>query len=400
MNMKRAWWIIVVVVLVGGAVFFFVRSKNSKPEPQFTTQPVSKGDVVQRVTATGTLSATVTVTVGAQISGRITDLPVDFNSQVKKGSVLAKIDPDLFNAALAQSKANERAAMANISKAKATAADAERQLKRAKELADQKLVAQADLDTAQANFDIAQAGIEAAEAAGAQARAQREQAQVNLTYTTITSPIDGVIISRAVEVGQTVASSYQTPTLFTIAEDLKRMKIDTSVAEADVGKLKEGTDVTFAVDAFPQRKFAGKVRQIRNAATITSNVVTYDAVIDVENSELLLRPGMTANVTFVVQEADGVLRVPNAALRFKLETMGKMDGVPPPPAGSRVVTVLRDGKPERTVISTGITDGSFTEVVSGLQAGELVVTDKIGAAGAGKSRGGGGAPAGGPPRMF
>lgn len=398
--MKRAWWVVIGVLVVAAGAFLFLRSRNKRPDVQFVTAPVSRGDVVQRVTATGTLSATVTVTVGAQVSGRISELDVDYNSPVKKGQVLAKIDPDLFLAALSQSKANERAANANVSKAKATSADAKRQLDRSKELASQKLVAQADLDTAQANFDIAQASVEAAEAAAAQARAQREQAQVNLQYTTIVSPIDGQVISRAIEMGQTVASSLQTPTLFTIAEDLRHMQIDTAVAEADIGKLKEGLEVSFTVDAFPQQRFAGKVRQIRNAATVTSNVVTYDAVIDVENPQLLLRPSMTANVTFVVQQADDVLRVPNAALRFKLEPVGKLDGVAPPPAGSRVVTVLRDGRPERVAVVTGITDGSFTEVVSGLSAGDLVVTDKSlggAAAGSGARQGGSG---GRPPRMF
>ena len=398
--MRRVWWVLLAVAVVGTGTFLFFRSKNAKPEVQFVTAPVSQGDIVQRVTATGTLSATVTVTVGAQVSGRIAELNVDFNSPVKKGQVLAKIDPDLFTTALNQAKANERAANANVTKAKATAADAQRQLTRSQELFAQKLVAQADLDTAQANADIAAAGVEAAEAASAQARAMREQAQVNLQYTTIISPIDGVVISRAIEVGQTVASSLQTPTLFTIAEDLRRMKIDTAVAEADVGKLKEGAAVTFTVDAFPQQKFAGTVRQIRNAATVTSNVVTYDAVIDVENPDLVLRPSMTANVTFVVQQADDVLRVPNAALRFKMEPVGKLDGVPPPPKGSRLVTVLRDGRPERVAVVTGLTDGSFTEVVSGLSAGDLVVTDRSGAAGAGGQRRSSGGAGGPPPRMF
>lgn len=389
--------------LVGGGIWYF-KSKGSDAAPQFVTAPVSKGDIVSRVTATGTLSALVTVQVGTQVSGRIQTLSADFNSTVKKGQVLAKLDPELFNAAVAQASANERAASANVTKAKAQAADSDRKLVRAAQLAAQKLIAPADLDAAQAEVDVAMATIESAEASLAQARAQRQTAQVNLAYTTVSSPIDGTIISRAVDVGQTVAASLSSPTLFTIAENLTRMQVDTSVAEADVGKLKEGLEATFTVDAFPNRRFTGKVRQIRYAATVVSNVVTYDAVIDVPNPELLLRPGMTANVTFITQEADDVLRVPNAALRFRLEPVGKLDGVPPPAPGTRMVTILLDGKPKRVAVTTGITDGTFTEIVSGLEAGALVVTDRSGAGGKGgaPSGSGGGRPGGtaGMGRMF
>ncbi len=388
--MKRAVVVGIGVVVVAGAaaLVWVFKPKSADAEPQFVTAQVSKGDIVSRVTATGTLSALVTVQVGTQVSGRIQTLSADFNATVKKGQVLAKLDPELLNAALAQANANERAAAANVSKAKAQAADAQRKWKRASELAAQKLIAPADLDAAQAEVDVATATIEAAEASLSQARAGRQTAQVNLAYATITSPIDGTIISRAVDVGQTVAASLSSPTLFTIAENLTHMQVDTSVAEADVGKLKEGLEATFSVDAFPNRRFNGKVRQIRYAATVVSNVVTYDAVIDVENPELVLRPGMTANVTFVTQQADDVLRVPNAALRFRLEAVGKLDGIAPPRPGTRLVTVLKDGKTERVAIVTGITDGSFTEVVSGLDEGALVVTDRTSGA---KGTGGAGA---------
>lgn len=395
--MKRALYIGLVVVAVAGTAFFvWKRGAGPADKPQFLTADVSRGDIVSRVTATGTLSALVTVEVGTQVSGRIQSLSADFNSAVKKGEVLAKLDPELFAAALSQANANERAAQANVTKAKAQAIEAQRAFSRTQELSRKDYVAKAELDTAEAAYEVAKANIEAAEAALAQARAQRQQAQVNLAYTTVTSPIDGTIISRAVDVGQTVAASLQSPTLFTIAENLSRMQVETSVAEADVGKLKEGADASFTVDAFPNRRFVGKVRQIRYAATVVSNVVTYPAIIDVENPELLLRPGMTANVTFVTQEALDVVKVPNAALRFRLEPppgmQKKMDGVPPLPAGARAVTVLRDGRPERVAVVTGLTDGSFTEVVSGLHEGDVVVTDKLGAAttgGAGRAGGGG-----------
>lgn len=385
---------VVLVGVAGGAVF--LKSRSEPELPQFITAKVARGDVVSRVTATGTLSATVTVVVGTQVSGRIATLAADFNSQVKKNDVLATIDPQLFIAALAQSSANEKAALANVVKARAQFADATRKLRRATELAEQKLIAPADLDTAQAEADVAKATIDAAQAAVSQARAQRQQSQVNLGYTTITSPIDGIIISRAVDVGQTVAASLSSPTLFTIAEDLTQMEVHTNVAEADVGKLKQDLWASFTVDAFPNRRFNGRIRQIRYAAQVVSNVVTYDAVIDVENPELLLRPSMTANVTFITQESKDVLKVPNAALRFRFEPMGKTDAVAAPRSGTRAVTVLRQGQPQRVAVATGVTDGSFTEVLNGLEEGEEVVTDR--AEGSTKS----GSPrSGGPPtRLF
>lgn len=405
-----AWPKVVAVggVLLAGSVGVGVwwKARGTPEAPQFVTVNVARGDVVARVTATGTLSATVTVQVGTQVSGRIQTLSADFNSEVKKGQVLATIDPQLFNAALAQATANEKAALANVAKARAQAADSERKLRRASELAAQKLIAPADLDAAQADFEVAKATIDAAEASVAQSRAQRQQAQVNLGYTTITSPIDGTIISRAVDVGQTVAASLASPTIFTIAEKLTVMQVHTNVAEADVGKLKQDLPATFSVDAFANRRFAGHIRQIRYAAQVVSNVVTYDAVIDVENPELLLRPGMTANVTFITQEAKDVLKVPNAALRFKFDAMAKTDEVPAPKPGTRAVTVLREGKPRRVAVVTGVTDGSFTEVLSGLEEGEPVVTDRTGGPGtrgSGSGTRGGAAPggSGGPPtRLF
>lgn len=387
---------VLVAAVVGGGAWWKLRSR---PEaPQFVTATVGRGDVVSRVTATGTLSATVTVQVGTQVSGRIQTLKADFNSLVKKGDVLATIDPQLFNAALEQATANEKAARANVAKAKAVAAESRRKLKRARELAAEKLIAPADLDAAQAEAESADASVDAAQAAVAQAGAQRRQAQSNLSYTTITSPIDGIIITRAVDVGQTVAASLASPTLFTIAENLASVQVHTNVAEADVGKLRAGLEATFTVDAFPNRRFSGRILQIRYAPQVVSNVVTYDAVLDVENPELLLRPGMTANVTFITQEAKDVLTVPNAALRFRLDpTNNRKDEAR---QGQRTVTVLREGKPARVPVKTGVTDGSFTEVLSGLTQGELVVTDRAGEGGTrpGTNTGGsGGRP---PPRLF
>lgn len=383
------WILGSVLVAVAGGALMFSRATSSGEKPlAFVTAPVERGNIVGKVTATGTLSALVTVQVGTQVSGRLKTLFVDFNSQVKKGQVLAQIDPELFQAALAQAKANTQAAEGNLARAKAQSADSERKLSRARQLAEQKLIAQADLDSALGESEMSKASIQAAEGSLAQARAQRHQAEVNVSYTTITSPIDGTVVSRNVDVGQTVAASLSAPTLFTIAENLSRMQVDTNVAEADVGKLKEGLEAVFSVDAFSNRPFRGRIRQIRFAAQVVSNVVTYDAVIDVDNPQLLLRPGMTANVTFVYAKADEVLRVPNAAMRFRLDptaARGSLGGGSRRRAGSdggawvppgRSVFVLKDAVPVSVPVQTGITDGSFTEITSGIEEGELVIVDR------------------------
>lgn len=349
--------------------------------PRYTTVKVDRGPVIGRVTATGTVSALVTVQVGAQVSGRIQTLNADFNSKVTKGQVLAKLDPSLFEAALLMTQANEKAALAGLTRSQAQEKDTQRRLTRARTLADQKLVPTADLEGAQAEVEVAQANIQASEAAVAQARAARQQAQVNLAYTTITSPIDGTVVSRAVDVGQTVAASLQAPTLFTIAENLSKMQVDTNVAEADVGKLSDGMEANFSVDAFPNRVFKGHIRQIRYAPQVVQNVVTYDAVIDVANDELLLRPGMTANVTFIYARADDALRVPNAALRFRADAE-LMRKVTKPEPGNRIVWVLDSDAPTPVTVKVGLSDGSVTVVEGELAAGAQVVTDKASADGA------------------
>lgn len=375
-----------------------------KSEYKLETAKLERGRIVAKVTATGTVSALVTVQVGSQVSGRVAALGADFNSQVKKGDHIAKIDPQLFQAAVEQARANLQAAQGGLARARAQAVDAQRQADRARALAEKKLVAQADLDTAQSNADALLAQVQASEGTVAQARAALHQAEVNLGYTDIRSPINGVVISRSVDVGQTVAASLQAPTIFTIAEDLKKMQVDTSVAEADVGRLEPGMAATFTVDAFPSQVFKGKVRQIRNAPQTVQNVVTYDAVIDVENPDLKLRPGMTANVTFTYAEKEDVLKVPNAALRFKPppgllaeggagrggNAAAGASGAPrgdgargggrgPETPDRRTVWVVREGKPAPIRIKTGISDGSTTEVVEGeLQAGAEVVTDSVG----------------------
>ncbi len=418
-NVRLAGVVVLVAAVAGGGWWGYRAWK--KPAPvKYETAAADRGAVIAKVTATGTLSALVTVQVGSQVSGRIQQLLVDFNSPVEAGQVIAKIDPQLFEAAAAQARANHTAAIANRTKAEVQARDAERQFQRTRALAEKKLIAPADLDAAATSYDAAKAGVAAAASAVAQAAAALHQAEVNLAYTTIVSPIHGIVISRSVDVGQTVAASLQAPTLFVIAEDLRKMQVDTSVSEADIGKLEAGMDASFTVDAFPGERFHGKVRQIRNAAQTVQNVVTYDVVLDVDNAELKLRPGMTANVTFVYAEKHDVLRVPNAALRFRppvsLAAKGKDEGGTTKAAGSRrggggaAAGEGGGGPPRRTVwrlesqhpvavpVVTGLSDGSVTEVVDGaLREGDLLVTDAPGSAGA--SSAGGGARRGGGPRI-
>jgi HlyD family secretion protein len=426
MTRARIGLIVLAVVVVAGIVVWRVRASQQAQRPSFVTTAVEKGNIVGRVTATGTLSALVTVQVGTQVSGRIAALGADFNSPVKKGQLLAKIDPLLFEAAVASARANEQAAVGTLEQAKAQAVNTHLQYVREKALAEQKLVAQADLDTAFAADQSAIAAVAVAVGSLAQARAQLNQAGINLGYTNIYAPTDGTVVSRAVDVGQTVAASLAAPTIFTIAADLTKMQVDTNVAEADVGKLKEGLPSTFSVDAFPGRTFSGRIRQIRFAPQVVTNVVTYDAVIDVDNPELLLRPGMTANVTFIFARADDVLKLPNAALRFRLDGAGAGSGAgggagaearrgggddggvrrhrPELTGDQKRVWVLRDEGPKPAVFEAGLSDGSFTEVRGGeLVEGDQVIVDRqAGADGArpGGSGGPGGASGGGMRRMF
>ena len=417
MKKKRAIVITSIAVLAAGAGL--VLSLGLSPgkqggELRFTTTALSKGRIAAKVTATGTLSALVTVQVGSQVSGRIKSLHADFNSQVKKGDLLATIDPQLFDAALEQARANAAAAKGELQAAQIRAADADRQYQRAKSLAERNLIAQAELDAAQVAMQAARAAVVAAEGRLAQNRATLRQAKVNLAYTKIFSPIDGVVISRNVDVGQTVAASLSAPTLFVLGEDLRKMQIDTSVSETDIGKLRAGMPAIFTVGAFPGERFKGTVRQIRNAPQSVLGVVSYDAVIDVTNPDLKLRPGMTATVTLIYAEKDDALRVPNAALRFRPPTEvlatvvsdsakanvaqaqggagGEGGGGKVEKASSdgkkkkkekgekessdRRVWVLADGQPQPVPVTLGISDGSYTEVSSDrLREGDQVITD-------------------------
>src|SRR3990172_9273137 len=409
-SMKRRLlrpWLLVLVVVADAAAVFAWRSSAPRPTTTFETARGDRG----RIAAKGTLSALVTVQVGSQVSGRVSALYADFNARVRKGQLIARIDPQLFQAAVEQARANYFAARGNLAKAKAQEVEARRQHRRSEALAREKLIAQADLDTAEANAEVAKAQVDASQGAVEQSRAALHQAEVNLAYTSIVSPTGGIVISRNVDVGQTVAASLQAPTLFVIAEDLAKMQVDTSVAEADVGRLRDGMPATFTVDAYPSEIFSGVVRQIRNSPQTVQNVVTYDAVVDVANPDLKLRPGMTANVTFVYAERDDVVRVPNAALRFR-PPPGAVAAAPPSDrsegsrgsaAGSapaengrnatgpdhRTIWVLKGEQPSPVRVRTGISDGSLTEVVQGeLRPGDTVVTDAAGSSGTSKGSGG------------
>ena len=294
-------FIFVIIAIAAGGVWYL--NHGGGDTTQYQAAPVTRGDLAQAVTATGTLNPVLNVTVGSQVSGRIIRLNVDYNSEVKSNEVIAEIDPSTYQAQLNQSQANLANVKANLSLQTAN-------LKRAAELFTNNLIASSDYDTALAQWEQASAQVKIQEAAVTNAVA-------NLNYCKILSPVDGVVISRAVELGQTVASSFSTPTMFNIANDLTKMQIDANISEADIGMVAEGQNVTFTVDAFPDGKFTGKVIQIRNSPTTVQNVVTYDTVIAVGNPELKLRPGMTANASIISAEHPGVLRIPNAAFRFR-----------------------------------------------------------------------------------
>jgi len=335
--------IIFIVLLVGGFIFYRWKGQNGMNQ-KFRTIKVERGEISTTVTATGTINPVITVLVGSQVSGTIKALYADFNSRVKEGQVIAQIDPAILDAQVEQARANVlnaqanvlnaqanlKSAQANVEKAEVAVSDAKRTLDRNRPLVERKVIAQSVFDTAQTNYDSAVAQQEVAKAQSESAKSQVEStkaqveqtkaalklAETNLRYTTIRSPVNGVVISRNVDVGQTVAASLQAPTLFTIAKDLTQMQVDTNMSEADIGKIVGGQEATFTVDAYPERTFQGRVFEIRNAPQVIQNVVTYDVVIQVDNKELRLKPGMTANVTIVVAHREGVLRVPNAALRY------------------------------------------------------------------------------------
>ena len=369
------------LALIGAGLAVYLSGfKPRVTDPVYRTHLVDRGAVSKTVTASGTLSARVTVTVGAQVSGRIQDLYVDYNTRVKKGQVIARIDPKLLAAEVARANANLAAAHAKLAQSRAATHEAKLQYERDRALAKKAIVATADVETKRAAAVSAAAEVQASLAAVAQAQATLKLVGANLGYATIISPIDGVVVSRSVDIGQTVAASLQAPTLFTIAQDLKRMEVHTSVAESDVGLIKEGMVVEFTVDAYPKEIFRGVVKQVRYEAQTVQNVVTYDAVVSVDNDALKLRPGMTANATFIIAKRENVLRVTAAATRWRPagteEGRGKRTAATKGERSpnKRRVFVLRDGeqKPER--VELGLSDGKYFELLSGaLKEGDQLI---------------------------
>src|SRR5215475_2725580 len=315
--MKKAIVTLLVVGVVGASAFAYYHYKDSGPKFTVATAQVTRGDIVDTVGATGTLQAVTTVQVGSQVSGTISELKVDFNSLVKKGQVLARLDPSLFQTQIEQAKANLVRSQADLERQKVALDDANQKLTRARELSARQLLAKSDLDAAEITAKSAEAQLKSSEAQITQAQASLDQNQVNLEHTVIEAPIDGLVISRNVDVGQTVAASMQAPTLFVLAADLTKMQVVANLDESDVGRIRPGQVVTFRVDAYPTETFRGTVSQVRLNPIVQQNVVTYATVIDVPNNDLKLKPGMTANVNVEIARSSNVLRVPNSALCFR-----------------------------------------------------------------------------------
>lgn len=398
--MKKYLIILAVIIFIAGITGYFFYKRT--PEVSYKTAKIERGAIVSTVAATGNLSAVTTVQVGTQVSGTIQKLYVDYNSRVKKGQAIAEIDPSLFNASVEQSQGNYLSAEANLQKAKVALVDAERTFNRNKKLLSDGIISQGDYDVAETALQSAKAAVKAAEGSVVQTRGSLMQAKSNLRYSVIRSPVDGVVISRAIDVGQTVAASFSTPTLFTIAQDLTKMQIEVSVDEADISRIQLHQKASFTVDSYPEQTFRGKVIQIRSAPIITQNVVTYVVVVNVDNSDLKLKPGMTANVSVEVAKKDAVLKLPPAALRFKPkskgdDTKGKGTGdrtgaTGQRPAGgggptggakgkerSQQVYLLKDGKPVVSPVKTGIANNSSIELIeSNLKEGDEVIIEQIG----------------------
>lgn len=389
------------LIVAGATSAWYARSKPAAVEaPRFRTAPVDRGTITQTVTATGTINPVALINIGSQVSGTVSELKADFNDHVKKGQVLLKLDPTIFNAVIAQSEAQLASARANLVLAQAT-------FQRNQTLVAQSFMSSLTLDQSRREVDVARANVQLAQA-------QLARAQADLNNSVIRSPIDGVIIKRTVDLGQTVAASFTTPTLFQIARDLTKMQIDTSVSEADVGALKEGQQARFVVDAYPDKEFEARMRQFRLAANVVQNVVTYNVVLDVDNNEELLKPGMTAQVRLLVGNREQVLRIPTAALRFRLsdEEIEKQkqkskaqasasasasavasaaaSAVPPPEDDAafrskselsrtfKIYTLDDKNQPVAKDIRIGLSNFRYTEVVGGeLKQGDKVVTRAI-----------------------
>ncbi len=358
---KKISFILILIVIA--AAYFYSDNKTDPTENKYRVRTVERGNIVQTISANGTLTPLVLVNVGTQISGTVAKLYVDFNDEVEAGQILAELDPALLRAQLQQSKAN-------LLNSQAALKIAENKYKRQRLLKEKQFVSPEAIE-------IAEQETEAARAQVAIHKAQVERDQANLNYSVIRSPISGVVIARDVDVGQTVAANFQTPTLFKIANDLRQMQINISVAEADIGQLHIGQVINFTVDAFQQRQFTGTVKQVRLNPTIQENVVTYNVVALVDNADGMLLPGMTANIHFIVLQKNDVLRIPNAALRFQpkeSDDTGKAES----PSNVPRAFLLTEGKPAAIPVTTGATDGNYTEIIDGkIQVGDKVIISEI-----------------------
>lgn len=410
---KRIVIITILLIVIGGAVLgvtVFSRSKNGGVK--YKTETASKGDIEALVVTTGTLNPVTIVEVGSQVSGKIEKLHVDFNSTVREGEIIAKIDQSSFLTSVEQNKANYHSAIATLEKAKVTLENNNKKYNRALELFEKNLISYEEKESAETQYLSAKADLQSAEARLKEANSQLDSSKVDLAHTIIKSPIDGIVINREVSVGQTVAASFQAPVLFQIADDLNKMQVECSVDEADIGKVKEDQKVSFTVDAFPEESFTGVVTQVRYSPEVIQNVVTYTTIVEVKNPGLKLRPGMTATVSIVVGEARNALRVPNAALRFTpplspaqmselFEDIGKgreedgsrNSGADGQTSGRQgpysedqlpalmtsdtplVWVIDENGNPRPIVIKTGVSDNSYKEVIWGmLKEGQQIIT--------------------------
>ncbi len=419
----------ILVIIAGVVLKLTLFSSDKNDTEKYKKEAIDKGNIEALVITTGTLNPVTTVDIGSQVSGRIDELYVDFNSRVKQDQIIAELDQAQFITRVKQNEANYQSAEAALEKARVTLDNAKKKYERAMNLFEKELISFEEKESIETQYYSARADIQSSEARLEQAESQLDSSKVDLTYTIIKSPIDGVVISRRVNIGQTVAASFQAPVLFQIANDLSKMQVECSVDEADIGKVKEGQKVKFTVDAFPEENFTGKVSQVRYSPEIVQNVVTYTTIVEVDNPEMKLRPGMTATASIVTGEAKNVLRVPNSALRFnpslspeemqalmasmreemrtrrggsertersRQEGGSQQQGSQRPSSGqhasgmrgfgmrgtqmrqfARVWMEDENGKLKMDFVRTGVTDNSYTEIVSGsLKEGQLVITGK------------------------
>lgn len=381
--------LVLALVILGGTA---VNINNHKITYQ--TEKLTKCTITDVVEASGTINPVNIVSVGSTVSGLMKEIYVDFNSEVKKGQLLAQIDPANFQAAVDQNTAQINNAQANLAKLNAQLVMAEKTYNRYKNLYAKNFIARSELDQAESDYLAQKAAIGAQRATIAQARATYNTAMTNLGYTKIIAPVDGTIISRDIDVGQPVAASFQAPELFKIAQDLTKMQIEVNVSEADIGQVKEGQDVEYTLDGYPDSKFYGKVTQVRLDSTTTSNVVTYTVIVSVSNEDLKLKPGMTANVSIITKRSENVMCAPNIALKYSPETSGQK-------YKNQGIWILEKGKPNRIDIKQGSSDDSNVEIISDkLNIGDNVIIGSTGGRGKGAKASGTGSRRGGPPGMF